>query len=677
MGLERITAILQGVDDNYATDLFIPLIAKIKALTGSLAADPASLKVIADHSRAMTNLIADGVIPENAGRGYVLRRLIRRAVRHGKLIGIDHPFLTELADTVIGQLGQVCPQLTEKKKFIEQVIKTEELNFLATLQQGVELLKKVIGQQAGQKAIKGEVAFQLHDTYGFPIELTQEIAAEAGCSVDLTGFEEQMAEQRERARKAGLASDKQALPKTELPPTRFVGYDKLAEETKILALLPEGKYVVLEKSPFYGESGGQVGDTGIITLGHEESIRVVDTRIDQRGVIFHRVDQPDNLQANDKVRATVDSSKRSATAVHHTATHLLHQALREVLGEHVKQAGSYVGPDKLRFDFAHFSSLAPAEIDQVEQLVNQKIKEKLKVEVLQKSYPEALKLGAIALFGEKYGETVRVLRIGHYSLELCGGTHVKSTGEILFFKITSEGALGAGVRRIEAVGGQAAKIAVIYRAKALRDQVEKMIARYRELQLEKESLGGGKFLETGIFEVEVTELDRLGKCVDNHDSLNVNKFLEHLEGRVDWLSERIAKVEKELADLRLKQAARGAVGCLQEIQELNGIKVLLKELKGQEMAALRAISDEVQRQQPSVILLFSSSQAKVIYLVTIAPQYVQAGLSAKKIAATLSPFIQGKGGGKDDKAEGGGREVAGIPEAIEAVKQLINAHTGN
>ncbi len=670
MGLERIASILQGVDDNFKTDLFVPLITKVKSFTSRPEPAMPSLKIIADHVRAVTHLVGDGVIPENVGRGYVLRRLIRRAIRHGRLIGIEKPFMPELAAEVIKDMGQAYPQLKEKSQLIYQIVQVEEANFLATLQQGIDLLKQLIAPTGNQQVIAGEAAFKLHDTLGFPVELTQEIAGESNFTVDLPSFERLMEEQRERGRRAGISSDKKSLPAVNLPATKFVGYEKLEDEGKVLAVIKEQKYVVLDKTPFYGESGGQVGDTGILSVG-SKMVRVLGTLIDNQGVIFHQVEDATPFKVGQKVKATIDQSKRGATAIHHTATHLLQKALKEVLGEQVHQAGSSVAPDKLRFDFTHFAALQPAEMEKVEQIVNQKIAEKLKVEVLQKSYKEAVAMGALALFGEKYGDRVRVLKIDNYSLELCGGTHVKSTADISFFKITSEGSLGAGVRRIEAIAGQAAKIAVIYKAKALRDQVEKYIARYRELQMVKEQLGGGRFLETGIFEVEFTELDRLGKCVDNHDPVSVNKFLEHLTGRVDWLEERIAKAEKEIAALRVKQLAREAAGFVQEVQEIKGIKFLIKEFKAYDLPALRAISDEVQRTQPGVVVLFSSTPGKVLYLVTVSPQAIAAGLSAKKLAAELMPPIEGKGGGRDDKAEGGGKEPAGIPAATAAVIKVL------
>jgi len=670
MGLERIASVMQGVDSNFETDLFVPLIDEIKKIAKQSSPNQTSLRIIADHVRAATNLIGDGVIPENTGRGYVLRRLIRRAVRHGKLLGINEPFLYKLAGFVILQMKDVYPILEEKDKVIAKVLRTEEEHFFATLEQGMGLFKEVMAKHQQDKLIPGVTVFKLHDTYGFPVELSQEIANEQGFKIDEKGFDLEMEKQRERARSAGISTEKkklQALNLDKFSATKFVGYDKFTEDAKVLAIFPDEKFVILEKTPFYGESGGQVGDTGLIT-GSPNEVRVVDTLINPKGTIVHEVDDVDGLGEKMKIKATVDSSKRLATEIHHTATHLLHQALREVLGDQVKQAGSQVGPEKLRFDFSHFSAMSREEIEQVEAQVNQKIKEKLKVEVLQKSYKDAVKMGAMALFGEKYGDKVRVLKIGDYSLELCGGTHVKSTGDILFFKIIHESALGAGIRRIEARGGQAAKVYVVFKTKSLRDEVEELLRKYRLLQIEKEGLGGKKFTETGIFSVEITELNSISQAVDNQDSVNVNKFLDHLEGRVEWLKERVAKAEKEISSLKLSTATKDASAYISEMKDVSGVKVLTKEFSEYSMEMLRSISDTVQNQTKScLIVLASSFPGRLRFLITVTKDLVDKGYSAKKIADVFGPLVKGKGGGREAKVEGGGKDPGKIQEAFEAV----------
>ncbi|MCU0641510.1 MAG: alanine--tRNA ligase [Candidatus Margulisbacteria bacterium] len=660
MGLERIASVLQGVADNFETDLFRPLIKQVETLAKN--SGPASVRIIADHSRAITQLIADGVYPSNGGRGYVLRRLIRRAVSHGRKLGIDKPFLQGLADGVIAGLGDVYPDLKTKAAVIRQTIREEEDAFLATLEAGLKWFTEL----AARRTIDGGAAFKLHDTYGFPIELTVELAKEQNIPVDLAGFEREMAAQRERARQTGISdkkADLAALDLAQLNQTNFSGYEKTTDEGKVQALFPAQKLVVLDKTPFYGESGGQVGDTGLLAWDKHE-VRVVNTLVSPKGVVLHELENIDGLKKDQKLKATIDAAKRAAIQAHHTATHLLHKALRETLGDHVKQAGSYVGPDKLRFDFNHFHAVKAAELEQIERLVNQKIAEKLKVEVLKKSYQEAVALGAMALFGEKYGETVRVLKIGDYSLELCGGTHVKNTADIVFFKIMSESALGSGVRRLEAVAGPAAKVHIIFQAKSLRDQVEAQLSRYRALEREQEELSGQKSLGSNIFEIEFTELERLGKCVDNHDSVNVDKFLEHLRGRVDWLQERIAKAERTIAELKTKQAT----AAITETDEV----IYLRTLSGYSMDQLRAVADKVRGWGKATAIILVSTGARPIYLITVTDQLAQAGLTAKKLAETFNAVTGGRGGGKETKAEGGGGDPAKIEAGLTAIKQALS-----
>jgi alanyl-tRNA synthetase len=668
MGLERITAVLQGVSSNFETDLFVPLIEAVRSLA-RIKDQEQSLRIIADHARAAANLISDGIIPENGGRGYILRRLIRRAVRHGRLLGIDRPFIAEIAGLVIEQMKGVYPVLGQKEKTIHSVLKTEEEHFLATLEQGMGLFQEVIAKHQQDKTIPGETVFKLHDTYGFPFELSLEIAAEKGFKLDQAGFDREMEQQKKRAREAGISTEKKKLSAVNLDrfgATKFTGYDKESEETKIVAVFPEQKFVILEKSPFYGESGGQVGDTGVIN-----NIRVVDTLVTPAGIIVHEMAEIDGLKEKEKVTALIDRSKRQAIRAHHTATHLLHKALREVLGEHVKQAGSYVGPDKLRFDFSHFAGLTHEELIDVEARVNQKIKEKIKVEVLEKNYQDAVKLGAMALFGEKYGDKVRVLKIGDYSLELCGGTHVRSTAEISFFKIAGEGALGAGVRRIEAYAGQTAKIQIIYLAKSLRDESVELIRKLRLQQVEKELLGGEKFTETNIFEVELTELDRLSEAVDHQDSTNVNKFLDHLRGRVDWLKERIAKTEREIETLKRKNASSSAADLAGEIKTVNGKTILMKRLDDYNMDQLRSTIDTVKSWGKAGIVLVVAGKPKLLYSIFVADELVKQGITAKQLQAAFNTSTGAKGGGKENKAEGGGGDPSKIDAGLEAVIKCL------
>ncbi|MFA6431881.1 MAG: alanine--tRNA ligase [Candidatus Margulisiibacteriota bacterium] len=674
MGLERITAVLQGVQDNFDTDIFANIIKKIRVLSKN-AADITAIKVIADHSRAIVHLIADGVYPGNTGRGYVLRRLIRRSSVFGRRLGITDAFISDVSNEVIDSMKGIYPALVDKQKLITGTIKEEERGFLLTIDHGIKALEGLIEKFKGEGTLPGNEAFLLHDTFGFPIELTVELAEEKGIKVDIVGFGVEMDKQKERARKQGIGSGQ----KNELPtegealkkPTNFTGYEKFSEETKVSVIIPDKKLVVLEKTPFYGESGGQIGDTGIISWDGKEII-VCDTYISKTGIIFHEVDNIEGLHEKEKVKATIDQSKRKLIEAHHTATHLLHKALREVIGEHVKQSGSYVGAEKLRFDFNNSQALSDCDLQQVENIVNQKIAEKIKVEILQKSYPEAVKMGAMALFGEKYGEKVRVIKIGDYSMELCGGTHVKNTSDIAFFKIISEGALGSGIRRIEAVAGQAAKIFIMYQAKTLFTNMESQVSKYQKLAIEKEALGGIISSSGNIFEIEITELDRISKAVDNHDVKSINQFMEHLNGREEWLSERIIKTEKEIQDLKINKAKDGLQGLVSEVKEINGNKVLLKELESYDMETLRTISNDLQGTLKSCILvLVSISPQKVSFLITITDDLVQKGISAKKISEVFSGIIGGKGGGKDSKVEGGGKDMAKVKEGFAAIEQSL------
>ena len=679
MGLERIASILQGGESNFETDLFAHLLEEIDRLPrfeGSPhVIHPVAKRIIADHIRAATHLISDQVLPSNEGRGYVLRRLIRRIVLYAKLNGLKLPLTSILASLVIDQMGSAYPNLRENQEMILKALVQEEENFIRTLDQGLAIFNGLLKKFLGEKEIPGGEVFRLHDTYGFPLEISKELAEKEGLKVDEKGFEQEMEKQRERARKAGIPTEKKkelmALDFAGVKPTNFEGYEKTSLETKVVRIFPDKKYVVLEKTPFYGESGGQVGDTGILKIGSEE-VHVLNALALPQGVIVHEVDSVGGLKDKIKIGATIDASRRRAIELHHTATHLLHKALQEVLGEHVKQAGSYVGPDKLRFDFTHFSACKHSEIEKVEEIVNQRIKEQLKVEVLQKSYHDAVKMGAMALFGEKYGDKVRVLKVGDYSLELCGGTHAKSTGDILFFKILAEGALGYGIRRIEAVAGQVARVTILHQAKSLRDKVEQLIPKYRELEVEKEKLGGTKMLETGIFAIDVTELDRISKAVDDQDSANVKKFLEHLEGRLEWMQERVARAEKECRLLKLKEVSKDSGSFASEAKEIGGCKVLLKGFKDYTMEMLRSISDNVQNQLKSVVIVLASSLAgRVIFLVTVTPDLVAKGYSAKKIVDVFSPLIKGRGGGRDEKVEGGGKDATQLNEAFEEVFQLL------
>ncbi|MBI5699917.1 alanine--tRNA ligase [Candidatus Saganbacteria bacterium] len=640
MGLERIARLLQNVETNFDTDLFAPILKELP--------DPQNLpaRVVADHVRAATYLLADGLRPGNEGRGYVLRRIIRRAVLFLKKLKLTEAYLSKLAEIVILINQAAYPELGRERKNILSILNYEEKAFSATLESGLKLLDKY----RGAKILPGEEAFKLHDTYGFPIELTRELMA-----VDEAGFAKCMEEQRGRARQAGSFREKfDAAQLKNLGRTNFIGYDKFEAEAKITGMVPEENIVVLDKSPFYPEGGGQVGDTGI--LGEN---LVQDTYGEIGGLIGHKLDHADNLKVGQKVKVKIDLSKRAATSAHHTSTHLLQAALRRVLGPEVKQSGSLVAPDRLRFDYTSTRALTPAEIGQVEKIVNDSIKAALPVEIFETTMEEARKLGVLAFFEEKYGEKVRVVKIDEVSRELCGGCHVKNTKEIAFFKIVKEDALQAGVRRIEATAGSAAKVSTVFRGKNLKLTIDGLMQKHRLLQAQ-----AGKQLEADIFEIDVEEIERLKRAVDAQDIENVNKFLEHLEGRREWLRDRNLTLEKEIGKLKEKQALERADDIAKDIKEIKGVRVLAVELAGFNIDNLRSLSDSLRQKIGSgILLLAGTAEGKVSFLVSV-PDELTSKYHAGKLAKILAETCGGGGGGKANKAEAGGKDPSKVGEAF-------------
>ena len=524
MGLERLAAVMQGVHSNYEIDLFVKLIEAAAAVTHTDDLADKSLRVIADHIRACSFLIADGVIPGNEGRGYVLRRIIRRAIRHGYKLGVEDPFFYKLVKNVEAEMGAAYPELDARRAHVERVLRQEEQRFAETLAQGMRLLDEAIGKLGGSGVIPGETVFKLYDTYGFPEDLTADVARERGYGVDREGFEKHMAEQRERARKASRFTAKAGDRPTFDTPTQFLGYETLASEGTVVALLDADGHdvdaldadaagtIVLDRTPFYAESGGQVGDTGELSTG---GVRFAVRDTQKLGVAYGHIGTLDagRVAVGDRLHAAVDAERRAATVLNHSATHLLHAALRTVLGSHVQQRGSLVAPDRLRFDFSHYEPVAPEQLREIEALVNEQIRENADAELRVVPYEEAIGSGALAFFGDKYGDRVRVLKLG-FSTELCGGTHVSRAGDIGLFKILSESGIAAGVRRIEAVAGRGALEWVNANESLLKDvaglvkggrddvavKVSQLVERTRMLERELSSLrrklatGGGRDL---------------------------------------------------------------------------------------------------------------------------------------------------------------------------------------
>lgn len=643
MGLERLSAVMEGVKSNWETDLFVPIITKAGEILGHKPHESAdvdiALRVIADHIRGSVFLIGDGVLPSNEGRGYVLRRIMRRAIRYGKRLGRDNPFLSKLVSVVVDEMGSAYPELVTHEKFIEKVVTAEEERFYATLGKGLDLLMDEI-RGTKSKVISGSVAFKLYDTFGFPLDVTQMIAAENNFSVDEKGFESEMSKQRERARASWKGSGEESVSGVFKQiaqkgiKSEFVGYEHETAEASILAIIEKGMMVdsakegsdvefITDVTPFYGESGGQVGDVGLCVAAGLE-VEVVATKRPLPNLISHQAKvKRGTLKEGLKVVLAIDDERRSDTRANHTATHLLHKALREVLGEHVKQAGSLVEAGRLRFDFSHFQAMTKDEIREVERNVNDAIRKNFQVTTRELSYDEAVKEGALAFFGEKYGDRVRMIDISGFSRELCGGTHVKATGDIGMLKIISESSVAAGVRRIEAVTGRSA-------AEFIED-------------LEDEILGLSQFLKVGPGEIK---------------------------GRVEKLVGEISRLEREVKKAR-SQGAESAGDILSQAKDINGMKVLAVRVDAPDRTVQSEWAEKYRdKLGNSVIVLISTIDEKVSIVVAVAKSLTPK-VHAGKIVQALSEVVGGKGGGRPDFAQGGGSDVSKIEEALGKVKQLV------
>ncbi len=639
MGLERLAAILQHVHTNYEIDLFQALIRKASELTGTADLENKSLRVIADHIRACSFLIVDGVLPSNEGRGYVLRRIIRRALRHGWMLGVRQPFFSKLVPTLVEQMGEAYPELPAAVDTVTRALQAEEERFAETLDAGMKIFEDVAGK-ASNGVIPGVDAFRLYDTYGFPLDLTQDIARERDLTVDIAGFDAAMEQQRETARAAGKFGGGVTLPAelvATLSPTLFLGYDRLqADGLTVLALLKDGRpvqsadagdavIVITNQTPFYAESGGQVGDTGVLT-GDGVRLAVDDTQ-KFAGQFHGHVGtlSEGGLKVGDVLSGQVDGERRGATILNHSATHLLHAALREVLGTHVQQKGSLVAPDRLRFDFSHFQPISAEELAVIERKVNQQVRANNAAEVHTMGMQEALDFGAMALFGEKYGEHVRVLKMGDYSTELCGGTHVNRTGDIGLFKITSEGGVSAGVRRIEAVTGQGAL-----------DYVDAEEARLAEAA---ELLGGSA--------TDVVE-------------------------KIRALGQRQKQLERELEAVKAKVAAGATADLSGQAVEVAGVKVLAARLEGFDAKALRDAMDRLKQQLGDAVIVLAGAQDGKAALVAGVNGSAMGKVKAGELLSHIAGQIGGKGGGRPDLAQGGGEDGPALATALAAVVEWVS-----
>ncbi|MDH3947500.1 MAG: alanine--tRNA ligase [Gammaproteobacteria bacterium] len=639
MGLERLAAVMQGVHSNYEIDLFVNLMKAAAKVTGCKDKDNNSLKVIADHIRSCAFLIVDGVVPANEGRGYVLRRIIRRAIRHGHKLGMRESFFYKLVAPLVKEMGEAYPELTEAQGMVERVLRQEEERFAETLDQGMHILEQAIADLK-DKVIPGATIFKLYDTYGFPADLTGDIARERELSLDMAGFDQEMNAQRERARAASQFHSTEIGELHLDVCTPFTGYEHLEEDTKIIALFHDGQpadcleegqegVVVLEKTPFYAESGGQVGDTGLLEEA-DVSFDVSDTqKVGSETVLHIGKISRGTLNVGDIITASVDTGVRQATAYNHSATHLMHAALRQVLGEHVTQKGSLVEADRLRFDFSHFEPITAEQLAEIETLVNDQIRNNLAVETRVMSHQDAINSGAMALFGEKYGEKVRVLSMGDFSIELCGGTHVSRTGDIGLFKLITETGIAAGVRRIEAVTGQQAL-----------DWIQQ-----GEDQLQ--TIAG------------VLKADRAG-----------------VEERVLQMMDRNRSLEKELERLKGKLASSQGDELADQAVEIKGIKVLAAQLDGADPKGLRDTLDQLKNKLGSSAIVLATVQGEKVSLVAGVSKDQTQAIKAGELVNVVAQQVGGKGGGRPDMAQAGGNQPQALPAALASVPDWVRDKLG-
>ena len=646
MGLERVAAVLQGVHDNYDIDLFKNLINAIRNLAPADVGESASLRVIADHIRACSFLVMDGVVPSNEGRGYVLRRIMRRALRHGTKLGFRDPFFHKLVAPLDREMGQAFPQLHERAGRIAEVLKQEEERFAETLDQGLKIFETAVAGLSG-KVIPGEIAFKLNDTYGFPVDLTADIARERGLSIDMTAYEAAMNAQREQSRAASHFANvdtSHAIAGESLSAIgnsqSFSGYEREHDRARVAALFHEGQpvsvieagtqaVVVLERTPFYAESGGQVGDRGRLSAEGLQ-FNVSDTR--KQGGLHLHVGQLNQgrLQVGDQVSAEVDEARRAATRRNHSATHLLHAALRNTLGEHVEQKGSLVEPDRLRFDFAHTQAVTPEQLLEIERLVNAEIRANHAVETRLMNYRQALDAGAMALFGEKYGDEVRVLSMGEFSVELCGGTHVSRAGDIGLFRIMAESGIAAGVRRIEAVSGAGALEFTLRNEQTLRK------------------------IAAGV------------KAANAEDAL----------GKVGQLADRVRAQDKEIQTLKSKLAGGSSKDLADGAVTVGPAKLLVQTLEGADAATLREAMDRLKDKLQSAVIVLAAIEEDKIRLVAGVTSNLTAQVNAGQLANFVATQVGGKGGGRPDLAQAGGSDLNALPAALESVKAWVAERLG-
>ena len=648
MGLERLAAVIQGVSSNYDSDLFTPIIRFVSKISGKAygasADSDVSMRVIADHSRAVTFLIGDGCLPSNEGRGYVLRRILRRAARHGKMLGLEKPFLNEVVSVVVEAMKDAYPDLVDKESYIRKVVVNEEQRFIETLDSGLRILGDEVEalKKAGRTVVPGEVVFKLYDTFGFPVDLTADIVRKDGLTLDNDGFEKAMEAQRERARESWKGSGEQAIADSYMKlsvkgvATAFIGYHGVTESvSRISAILKkdeavdtlsegENAEIFVEETPFYGEKGGQVGDTGVIE-GDGFRFEVWDTQWPLDNLITHigKLKQG-TLKVGDRAEMKVDRPIRRATEGHHSGTHVLNAALKRVLGDHVKQSGSLVNPERLRFDFTHFSKIEDAEMDRIETIANAIIRENAAVETRLLPKEEAMKTGAAAVFDEKYSDVVRLVRMGDHSMELCGGTHVERTGDIGALKVVSESAVAAGVRRIEAVTGEEA----LKYFKKVEAELKKSAALLRANPLE-------------------------------------------LSERIEKIQKNQKDLEKEIEALKSRLAAKDLSDLFKKVKEVNGIRILATAVDASDVKTLRDFGDKLRDKIQSGIILIGSKAGDKAMLLCLVTRDLADRYHAGNIIKEIAPIVGGSGGGRPDMAQAGGPKPENLAKALKKLKELI------
>ena len=638
MGLERVAAIMQGVHSNYEIDLFQKLISAVKKVTGTQDHKSKSLQVVADHIRSCSFLIVDGVTPSNEGRGYVLRRIIRRAIRHGHKLGIEEAFFYKLVPALAKEMGEAYPELVESEAQIAKVLLAEEEQFAKTLDQGLKILGQDLAEleEKNSKVISGETVFRLYDTYGFPVDLTADVARERGMTVDHQGFEKAMEKQRSRARAANQFGIDQIVKLDAEDKTEFTGYELQQDQARIQALFVDSKkvdtveegqqaIVVLEKTPFYAESGGQAGDTGILSCD-AGSFQVTDTKKESLAFLHVGLVKTGQLSLRQVVNAEVDQGKRNATALNHSATHLLHAALRQVLGDHVAQKGSLVDGEKCRFDFSHFEALTESQLEDIERIVNKQIRHNTTVNTEIMDIEAAKNSGAVALFGEKYDQQVRVLSMGddNFSVELCGGTHATRTGDIGIFKIISESGIAAGVRRIEALTGEMA--------------YEWLKEGENTLQQAANMLKSGR-----------------------------GQFTDKLQQSL----QRSRQLEKEVDQLKAKLASQAGNDLSSQVVDVKGIKVLAQHLKGVDPKSLRSTMDQLKNKLGSAVILLATVKGDKVSLIAGVTKDLIDTFKAGELVNHVASQVDGKGGGRPDMAQAGGNDPSSLPAALSSVEDWV------